>query len=126
MIPHRFYNSPWYPVVAGAYSVKIINEAQCVQPAAADSLRTYLDDLPAHVAAILTANGTLAQLPEPLQSRCQHFPLAGPSASEVSALIHRFGLNGTGDKIAQGCNGNVRAALLDAQSVIDLSSATAD
>lgn len=111
-----------YRPMAGSYSVKVINEAQSIQPAAADALRTYLDDLPPHIAVILTANGTLSTMPEPLQSRLQHFPLAAPSPSEVSALLHSFGLNGQGDKIAETCGGNVRAALLDAQSVIDLQS----
>ncbi len=109
-----------YRPLAGQFSVKVVNEAQAIQPAAADALRTYLDSLPDHCAVVLTANGRLADLPEPLQSRAQQFPVAGPAPGDIAELLHKFGLNGESNAIAQGCRGNVRAALLDAQSVLDL------
>lgn len=109
-----------YRPISGNYAVKIINKAEGIAAGPADCMEGFLDDLPAHIAVIITANGTLSGLAEPLQTRLQHLPVTGPSPAEVSALLHTFGLNGQGDRIAQGCNGNVRAALLDAQSIIDL------
>lgn len=110
-----------YRPLHGAFTVRIINEGQSIQPAAADGLRTYLDSLPAWNAVIVTSNGTLSDLPEPLQSRFQQFRLTPPTTTELATLLETFGLNGQSAKIATSAAGNVRAALLDAQSVLDAS-----
>jgi replication-associated recombination protein RarA len=108
-----------YRPITGGFSVKVINELDTATPQAQDLLLSYLDELRPFHAVVATSNQALSGLSERFQSRFQHFRLAVPSAEEITEFLHRFGLNGQSEAIARTCKGNVRAALLDAQSVLD-------
>lgn len=112
-------DSAQYKPITGGYSVKVINELDTATPQAQDLLLSYLDELNPFHAVIATSNQSLASLSERFQTRFQHFRLAVPSADEIAEFLHGFGLNGQSETIARTCKGNVRAALLDAQSVLD-------
>lgn len=108
-----------YLHLGGGYRVIIVNEVDTVTPAAQDLLLSILDELPSHWAFIGTMNLTCGQIKQRFQTRFQQFGVFPPSADEIAALLERFGLNGQSQAIARACKGNVRAALLDAQSVLD-------
>jgi replication-associated recombination protein RarA len=108
-----------YRGMNGGYCVRIINEGDTIPPAAQDLLLTYLDELPDWRCVVITCNAGLECLSKRFQSRFQQFMVKLPSAGEIAELLKRFGLNGHADTIAQRCAGNVRSALLDAQSVLD-------
>jgi DNA polymerase III delta prime subunit len=108
-----------YRALGGGFRVIIINEGDELPAAAQDALLTVLDELPGHWGFILTCNSRLDQLSKRLQTRFQQFAVMKPSEGEIATLLERFGCNGQSAQIARSCQGNVRSALLDAQSVID-------
>ena len=102
-------------------SVKLIDELDLASPAAQNELLTFLDRLPPWQHVIATSNKSLDALQPRLQSRFQSFQLQPVQASEIATLLSQFGLAASvAQRIASGVAGNVRAALLDAQTVIDL------
>jgi replication-associated recombination protein RarA len=115
----RWQDSLPYRVMGSGFRVLVINEGDTIPGAAQDALLSLLDDLRGHWAVIVTCNSRLDQLTPRLQTRFQAFAVMLPSETEIAALLEQFGLNGQSTRIARACNGNVRAALLDAQSVID-------
>jgi replication-associated recombination protein RarA len=108
-----------YLHLGGGFRVIIVNEVDTVTPAAQDLLLSILDDLPAWWAVIGTMNLTCGSIKARFQTRFQQFGVFKPSEDEIVELLERFGLNGESRAIARACKGNVRAALLDAQSVLD-------
>jgi replication-associated recombination protein RarA len=111
-----------YRGMHGGYRVLVINEGDTIPAAAQDALLTLLDDLPSHWAVLVTCNSRLDQLTPRFQTRFQQFAVMVPSAQEITTLLESFGLNGQSARIAESCKGNVRSALLDAQSILDCSS----
>ena len=54
------------------------------------------------------------------QTRLQQFKVTAPATEEISRLLSKWKLTKQFlNEIAVGCGGNVRAALLDAQSILD-------
>jgi replication-associated recombination protein RarA len=106
----------------GDYTVKIVNELDTCPAAAQDLLLTYLDDMPKQAAFIGTSNLDLRALAERFQTRLQQFKLTAPTTEQISVfLTTRWNIPAqTATQIAVGCGGNVRAALLDAQSAVDM------
>ena len=99
----------------GVYSVKIINELDRCTRDAQDLLLSYLDRLPPGRAVIGTSNLQLDLLTERFQTRFQSIRLQ-PPANEVLAqfLARRWGAPiRITRQIAEGANGNVRAAMAD-------------
>lgn len=85
-----------------------------------DIALTYMDELPARTAVIGTSNLKINALHERFQTRFQHFMLKAPDEHGLAALLARFGLDKrTIGQIVVGCGTNVRAALLDAQTILD-------
>ncbi len=115
----RWQDQSCYRGMNGGFTVKLVNECDTLNPAAQDLLLTYLDEMGDFSAFIGTCNSTLDCLSKRFQSRFQQFQVKLPAAIEIEALLKSFGLNGHAAAIAAKCGGNVRAALLDAQSVID-------
>jgi replication-associated recombination protein RarA len=104
----------------GDWQVKVVDELDRCSRDAQDLLLTYLDRLPDTRAFIGTSNLQLDLLQERFQTRLQQFRLDNASTEEVTRFLMRFDL--TKDEacqIAVGCGGNVRAALLDAESYLD-------
>jgi replication-associated recombination protein RarA len=116
----RWQESACYRPMTGGMSVKIVNELDTATSAAQDVLLTYLDEMPAHIAFLATSNLNLSALAERFQTRLQQFRLAVPSSKEIAGLLGKFGIEESlGFKIGERAKGNVRAALLDAQSILD-------
>lgn len=109
-----------YLNVFGKWSVKIVNELDTCPAAAQDLLLSYLDELPPCNAFIGTSNLDLRLLVERFQTRLQQFKVTAPDTDELNALLAQWKLPKQFiNEIAVGCGGNVRAALLDAQSILD-------
>ena len=108
-----------YRPITGGYNVKIIDELDSASNGAIGFLRTFLDRLPSFHAVLATSNKEIGDLPESLQTRFQWFNLPRPSGQDIAVLIQSFGLTSESAEIAKKSAGNVRSALLDAQSVLD-------
>jgi len=115
----RWGDSLPYRSLHAGFRVIIVNEFDTIPGAAQDALLSLLDDLPDNWAFLATSNARLDQITDRLQTRLQQFTVSLPSEAEIAGLLERFGCNGQSGRIAAGCKGNVRAALLDAQSVLD-------
>jgi replication-associated recombination protein RarA len=111
----------------GGWTVKIVNEMDLCSVPAQDLLLSYLDELSDRSAFIGTSNLKLDLLVERFQSRLQQFKIMPPSTSELAGFIQRhWKLAATKcNEIAVGSGGNVRAALLDTESVLDVAYASA-
>ena len=110
----------------GDWQVKIVDELDLCSTDAQNLLLTYLDRLPPSWAFIGTSNLQLNLLQERFQTRLQQFKMAGPDSGEITdLLVAGFGLDiEDAEQIALGCGGNVRAALLDAETFLDAAAAT--
>lgn len=111
----------YYPL-HGLFTVRILNELDLCPPAAQDLLLQFLDEQPSYSAFIGTSNLQLNLLAERFETRLQQFKIDNPSTEDIGLfLMKRWGLRKQkAMEIAVGSGGNVRAALLDAQSVLDV------
>lgn len=105
----------------GDWQVKVVDELDRCSRDAQDLLLTYLDRLPATRAFIGTSNLQLDLLQERFQTRLQQFRIDNPESDDIANFLRaRFALDAEdAHRIAVGCGGNVRAALLDAESFLD-------
>lgn len=104
----------------GKFSVRIVNEMDTCPAAAQDLLLTFLDELPANTAFVGTSNLDLREMTERFQSRLQQFRVGNPVTEDVAAFLAKWNIKPqTASQIAVGSGGNVRAALLDAQGILD-------
>jgi replication-associated recombination protein RarA len=108
-----------YLPIYGLFRVIIVNELETSGPEAQDLLLTFLDEMPDCTAFIATTNMELKQLTPRLQTRFQQFQIKPPSEKEITGLLSRWVKPQTAKEISFGCGFNVRAALLDAQSILD-------
>jgi MoxR-like ATPase len=102
------------------YRTIVINEVDRVPPVAQVAMLSLLDDLPPHNAIVCTSNCGVKDLEPRFQSRFQVIQLASPSDDEITEFLSgRWKLTTTiARQIATFANGNVRQALLDAQSYL--------
>ena len=107
------------------WTVYIVNEVDLMTQAAQDLLLQFLDSLPDRTAFIGTSNQKLDLLTGRFSSRLQHIPVRSPDSDEIAALIgHSWrAIKAEAAQIAFGSGGNVRAALLDTQTVLDVAMA---
>jgi replication-associated recombination protein RarA len=107
--------------IFGGYRVLRIEEVDRCNQIVQARMLTLLDDLPSHTAVICTSNLKLSEMEPRFQSRFQVFELKGPSADEIERLLRdRFSVAMlTARRIATFACGNVRQALMDAQSECD-------
>lgn len=114
----------WRSTLWDGWIVHVIDEVDLVTKEAQDALLTLLDDMPGRRAFIGTSNQDLEQLTPRFQTRLQQFEVERPTDSEVAEFLRKHwgqSLDATEiSQIAEGANGNVRAALLDAQTAFDL------
>ena len=104
-----------YGSLFGPWTVKVVNELDRCSKDAQDLLLTYLDRMPAGHAFLGTTNLDIGNLTERFQTRFQSIRLQ-PPANEVLAqfLARRWGAPiRITRQIAEGANGNVRAAMAD-------------
>ncbi len=108
----------------GDFHVKVIDEIDGATTAACDDIRTWLDCLPKRTIIIATTNKELEGLQEQLQSRFQQFPFEAVPAEEITNhLVDHIKLPfDPAKQIASQVKGNVRAALADAASFLDVMS----
>ena len=108
-----------YRDMFGAYRVIWIEEADAVPPVAQVRLLTLLDDLPNGCAMVCTSNCKLDEFKKRFQTRFKVFELEPPSPEEIRILLSKFLTNQREiTTIATFACGNVRQALLDAESAL--------
>jgi DNA polymerase III delta prime subunit len=115
-------NAPYRPLI-GDMNVRFADEIDTVPSAAVVELRGYLDELPPSVVFIATTNKSVKELQEPLQTRFQVWKFEPVQASAIGdMLIQRFPMLPPDvlRSIASKVSGNVRAALTDAASELDV------
>ena len=102
------------------FRVWIINEIDSMKRVAQDLMLTFLDKLPDRYAVIGTSNYDTAEITERFQSRFQQMRIKSPEPREVSDGLQSLGIPmKVADAITKCTKGNVRSALLDAQSYLD-------
>jgi DNA polymerase III delta prime subunit len=115
-------NAPYRPLI-GDMTIRLVDELDTVPPTALCELRGYLDELPASVVFIATTNRPVKDLAEPLQSRFQVWKFDPVQTSViVDYLVQQFpqlAPDRLAD-IATKAAGNVRAAIADATSEMDV------
>ena len=104
-------------------TVRLIDEIETTPPAAVTELRGYLDDLPRTVLFLATSNKAVKDLAEPLQTRFKVWQFDPVQTSAIAEyLVARFPMLNPArlHDIATKAAGNVRAALTDADSELDV------
>jgi replication-associated recombination protein RarA len=119
----------------GGHQVKLVEEMDRVPPAAQDLMLDYLDRSKGmgDLVFIGTSNADMSALQERFSTRLQYWKLAGPSQDDIEELLSKWSASpartGVGiatiKMIAAGACGNVRQALLDLESQIDVNYALA-
>lgn len=115
-------SAPYRPLMGRMY-VKLVNEIESTPAAALMALRDYLDELPPSVAFIATTNRAVEDLQEQLQSRFKVHYFTAVTTDELAAHIAKlFPEIPAAQRIdlARQSSGNVRAALQDADSAMDV------
>jgi replication-associated recombination protein RarA len=104
-----------YGSIFGSWSVKVVNELDRCSKDAQDMLLTYLDRMKPGNAFLGTTNLDLGSLTERFQTRFQSVRLQPPENEVLAAfLARRWRVPITITRqIAEGSQGNVRAALAD-------------
>lgn len=111
-----------YVSLFNGWKVKIINEADLIPPFAQDLMLSYLDELPARTAVIATSNEFMENLSDRFATRFGAVKIDSPTEEEITSFLrNRWHLKKEPAAfIAQGCNGNVRDALLRAANYLAL------
>jgi replication-associated recombination protein RarA len=103
----------------GKFDVKIVNELDTVPTESQDLLLTFLDEIPDRLVFIGTSND-LDNFSERFRTRLQRLPVDVPTTEQIIQFLHRWELpESTSKDIAAVSNGNVRDALLGAQTFLD-------
>ena len=109
----------WYREMFGSYRVVWIEEADAIPTVAQVRLLTMVDDLPSGCAVICTSNCVAADFVKRFQTRFKVYEVDAPSAADIHVLLGKFLTNKqTITQIAEFSCGNVRAALLDAETAL--------
>ena len=120
-VVRRWIDGMQYRTIWGRL-VKVVDEIDAASTAAHNELRTYLDRMK-HGVFIATTNAPLDKLPIQFQTRVQPYKFEAIPASEIASLmgcVSGGALTATEkDTLAQNCGGCVRAALLDAETILD-------
>jgi len=102
------------------WRVLVINEGDRISQQAQVIMLTLLDELPPCRAVVVTSNQSLDEMVERFQSRMQQFEVGPPGLAEISEFLQRMNVpEAQADAIAIGAKGNVRSAILDAESYLD-------
>ena len=108
-----------YKDLFGAYRIIWIEEADAMSDAAKTRFLLVLDDLPPSVAIICTTNSDSDALKKRFETRFKFYEVAAPEPHEIQSLLIRFGVSKRDAvQIATFACGNVRAALLDAERLL--------
>lgn len=117
----QWQNEMRYCPMWGKFSVRIVNEMDTIAGDKQDLLLTFLDELPHNTAFIGTSNLNMNQMTERFQTRMQGFKIEAPNTDDIAAFLQSKWkiAKARAAEIAVGSGGNVRAALMDAQSLMD-------
>jgi replication-associated recombination protein RarA len=117
----RWQESSRY-ISMGRFVIKVINEIDTAPPASQDLLLTVFDEAANHSVFLCTSNLQLVMLSERFETRLQQFKVEPPTTEEIAEFLRkRWGFpKQRAMEIAVGSGGNCRAALLDAQSILDV------
>jgi replication-associated recombination protein RarA len=110
-----------YRELFGQYRLIRIEEVDKVPVVAQVRLLTLLDDLPSRAAVLCTSNCGVNDLEERFQSRFLLFDLAPPTGEQIEELLQKLAAQlptPVIKQIATFACGNVRQALLDADSAL--------
>lgn len=103
----------------GDWRLLRIEEADTIPTVAQVRFLTILDDLPSGAAVVCTSNCKLKELEARFQSRFQVLEVEPPQPHEIETFLSRFLTDKVHvNQIATFACGNVRQALLDAQSAL--------
>ena len=104
-----------YGSIFGSWSIKVVNELDRCSKDAQDLLLTYLDRMKPGQAFLGTTNLDIGSLTERFQTRFQSVRLQAPENEALAAfLARRWAVPITTTRmIAEGVQGNVRAAMGD-------------
>lgn len=103
----------------GSYRMVVIEEADKIPSIAQVRLLTLLDDLPPKTAVACTSNCPIDHFENRFQTRFQVFEVQPPTAAEIRQLLAAYPIPAaTAARIAEFACGNVRQALLDAQTAL--------
>jgi replication-associated recombination protein RarA len=104
-----------YGSIFGSWSIKVVNELDRCSKDAQDLLLTYLDRMKPGQAFLGTTNLDIGSLTERFQTRFQSVRLQAPENEALAAfLARRWAVPITTTRmIAEGSQGNVRAAMGD-------------
>ena len=104
-----------YGSIFGSWSIKVVNELDRCSKDAQDLLLTYLDRMKPGQAFLGTTNLDLGSLTERFQTRFHSVRLQAPENEVLAAFLARRWAAPIGitRQIAEGSQGNVRAALAD-------------
>lgn len=121
-VVRRWQEASCYLSIGGQWSIKICNELDVAPTAAQDLMLTWLDTLPSHTAFLGTSNLQLMSLSERFETRLQQFKVEPPSTEEIAEFLQKHWKfnQQRAMELAVGSGSNVRAALLDAQSILDV------
>jgi Holliday junction resolvasome RuvABC ATP-dependent DNA helicase subunit len=113
-------NDLHYKDLFGAYRVIWIEEADAMSDAAKTRWLLVLDDLPNSVAVICTTNAKDGELKQRWATRFKYYQVDPPEPHEIqNLLVVKFGIaKRDAVQIATFACGNVRAALLDAERLL--------
>lgn len=117
-----WHNNRGIGTLYGDWTVKIIEEADKIPHIAQVQMLDYLDSLTPGTAILCTSNKDSAEITERFHTRFQFREVAAPTQEEIAAFLRRQwpGLRPVEvNMIAMGAGGNVRAALLDAETALD-------
>jgi DNA polymerase III delta prime subunit len=110
-----------YKSLFNDYRLVWIDEADQIPRVAQCRFLTLLDELPAGAVIACTSNCKLKEFEDRFQSRFQVFEVERPSQDDIAKLLGNFLTDaGTIQQIATFACGNVRQALLDAQSALQM------
>lgn len=108
------------------WRVLLLDEADGISQQAQKLLLTFLDQLPPHRAVFATTNQDTSELIERFQTRFQAWRITPPETGEIAAHLRAVSTVRVEPavlaRIATACGGNVRSALLDLESEIDVAS----
>lgn len=99
----------------------IIEEVDSASKQAMTEMLTLFDERPRNVAFLMTTNtDPEAELPERLQTRAFLYPVSRPTDPEIRVMLTKIlGDCKMCDNIVRVANGNVRAALIEAEAELD-------
>jgi replication-associated recombination protein RarA len=108
-----------YRDMFGDYRVIWIEETDAIPAAAQVRWLTLLDDLPYGCAVVCTSNCKLEEFKKRFQTRFKIYEVEPPTPQEIQMLLRKFLTNPMHiNNIATFACGNVRQALLDAESCL--------